>query len=52
MGGLRDSAASGVRCGRFRLTGSNVSEKLEPVVQEDTRLVKSQTIATKTDFKA
>ncbi|KAI4268935.1 MAG: hypothetical protein L6R38_007671 [Xanthoria sp. 2 TBL-2021] len=50
--GLRDNAAYGVRRGRLRLTGSDVSKIFEPVVAEVISLVKDQISATKAEVKA
>ncbi|KAL8653946.1 MAG: hypothetical protein Q9226_003636 [Calogaya cf. arnoldii] len=50
--GLRDNAAYGVRRGRLRLTGSDVSKIFEPVVAEVLSLVKGQIAATKANVKA
>lgn len=52
MPGLRDNPAYGVRRGRLRLTGSDVSKIFEPVVKEVISLVKGQIVATKAEVKA
>ncbi|KAI4098185.1 MAG: hypothetical protein LQ339_006563 [Xanthoria mediterranea] len=50
--GLRDNATYGVRRGRLRLTGLDLSRIFEPVVEEVISLVKGQIAATKADVKA
>ncbi|KAL8979548.1 MAG: hypothetical protein Q9205_005146 [Flavoplaca limonia] len=50
--GLRDNAAYGVRRGRLRLTGSDVSKIFAPVVAEVIALVKGQIRATEAEVKA
>lgn len=52
MPGLRDNATYGVRRGRLRLTGLDLSRIFEPVVEEVISLVKGQIAATKADVKA
>ncbi|KAL8898343.1 MAG: hypothetical protein Q9192_002125 [Flavoplaca navasiana] len=50
--GLRDNATYGVRRGRLRLTGSDVSKIFAPVVAEVIALVKGQIRATEAEVKA
>lgn len=44
--GLADDPAQGVRRGKFRMTGTEVSKIFEPVVQEVVSLVRGQIAAT------
>ncbi|KAL8693927.1 MAG: hypothetical protein Q9218_001341 [Villophora microphyllina] len=50
--GLKDNATHGVRRGRLRLTGLQVSQIFEPVVKEIVALVNGQIDATKAQVKA
>lgn len=50
--GLVDDAEQGVRRGKFRMTGAQVSQIFEPVVQEVVMLVKGQIAATGKKVKA
>ncbi|KAL9052621.1 MAG: hypothetical protein Q9206_004239 [Seirophora lacunosa] len=50
--GLADDPAQGVRRGKFRMTGAEVSQIFEPVVQEVVTLVRGQIAATNKTVKA